>query len=148
MRRALMALLAAGVLMLAAGCRKPDEEQRLRQQVAVLQEAITTREAGTLNEVLAENFVGPDGMDRREARRLAAAMFLRHRDITLRSGPLDVEMQGEDSARVATTVWVSGGSGGLLPEQAQLYRFDSGWRLQKGQWRLVSAQWQRAGDGE
>lgn len=74
---AMLALLL--VLVLGAGCKREPEEQRLRRQVAELQEAISQRQAGKIEDVLAENFAGPGGMDRRDARRMAAAIFLRHR---------------------------------------------------------------------
>jgi hypothetical protein len=36
---------------------------------------------------------------------------------------------------------VAGGTGGILPEQAQLYEVETAWRLEDGEWRLLSAEW-------
>lgn len=138
----LRALGLAMLCLLLIACSKPAAEEQIRQQLAELESAVQARDASRIDSVLGENFAGPDGMDRRAARRLAAAIFLRHQAINTRTGPLQIELQGDDSARVSTTVMVSGGSGGLLPEQAEMYRFDSGWRQQGGEWRMVNASWQ------
>src|SRR3546814_7837794 len=60
------------LLSLAAGCQRESAEQALRGDIASMQAAIESREAGELGEFRAEDFVGNDGLDRDGARRLAA----------------------------------------------------------------------------
>ena len=131
------------VVMLAAlcGCTRTTPEQRLRDTVASLQAAIQARDAGDIREVLAEDFVGPGGVDREGAVRMAQAMFLRHREIGVTmAGPLQVRMQpGHASVRFEAAL--TGGSGSVLPDAARLYSFETGWRLDQGYWRLTSADW-------
>lgn len=134
-----MALLLACVL--AAACARGTAEQRLRATLDQLQQAIDSRDAGDVAGFLADDFVGNDGMDRTAARRLAAAVFLRDRRVSVRMGPLDVDITGDAHATVRFTAVASGGSGGLLPERAQVYRVRSGWRLVDGDWRMTSAEW-------
>ena len=131
------------VVMLAAlcGCTRTTPEQRLRDTVASLQAAIQARDAGDIREVLAEDFVGPGGVDREGAVRMAQAMFLRHREIGVTmAGPLQVRMQpGHASVRFEAAL--TGGSGSILPDAARLYSVETGWRLDDGNWRLTSVDW-------
>jgi hypothetical protein len=105
-----------------------------------MESAMEARDVGALDERLAEDFIGPGGMDREGARKLARLVFLRNRDIGATLGPLDVAMQGEH-ATVRFTVALTGGSGAMLPDSAQVYEAETGWRMRDGEWELVSADW-------
>ena len=130
-------LLAVGL----ATCARTSPEQALRERLDLLQRGIDARDADTVEAVLAPDFIGNDGMDRRAARRIAAMLFLRYRDVGARFGPLQVEMYGERRATVRFTAAATGGGGGLLPEDGQLYEVTTGWRLEDGDWLLASADW-------
>jgi len=134
----LPALLLA---LLAVACSRASPEQAVRAQVAALQAAIDARDAGEVEALLAADFVGNDGIDRRGAKQLAAAVFLRHRDVAAKVGPVSVELRGETDAIAKFSVLATGGSGGLLPEQGQVYQFQTGWRLVDGEWKLLNASW-------
>jgi hypothetical protein len=134
-------LIAAVLLVALCACTRTTPEQQLRDTVSSLQAGIETRDAGDIRTVLADDFVGPEGLDREGAVRMAQAMFLRHRDVGVTiAGPLQVRMQ-PDHASVRFDVALSGGSGGVLPDTARLYSVETGWRLQDGDWRLTSAEW-------
>jgi len=147
--RGFQAIVAAIVVSMAmlAGCDGQRPEDAVREQVASLQAAIDARDARAVEELLAEDFVGNEGIDRRGAKQLAAAVFLRYRDVAAKVGPVTVEMRGSDDAIARFSVLATGGSGGLLPEQGQVYRFETGWRLVDGDWRLVNASWTPPGLG-
>jgi len=132
--------IVLAVLALATGCRRESAEQALRQDVAAFQAAIESRDAGGMAAFLAADFVGNDGLDRDGARRLAALYFMRNARIGITSGPLDIQLQ-DDHATVRTTVVLTGGSGGLLPETGRAHAVTSGWRRERGQWRMTSLSW-------
>ena len=132
---------AAIIVILLAGCARDDPEQAVRRQVEAMQAAIDARDAGDVEDLLAQDFVGNDGMDRRAIRQLAAAVFLRHREVTAKVGPVSVELRGEADAIARFSVLATGGSGGFLPESGQVYQVETGWRLIDGEWRLINASW-------
>ncbi|WP_417473255.1 nuclear transport factor 2 family protein [Luteimonas mephitis] len=132
--------IVLAMLALATGCRRESAEQALRQEVAAFQAAIESRDAGGMAAFLAADFVGNDGLDRDGARRLAALYFMRNARIGITSGPLDIQLQ-DDHATVRTTVVLTGGSGGLLPETGRAHAVTSGWRRERGQWRMTSLSW-------
>ena len=132
---------AAIVMLLLAACGKDDPEQAVRGQVEAMQAAIDERDAGDVEDLLAQDFVGNDGMDRRAIRQLAAAVFLRHRNVAAKLGPVSVELRGDTDAVAKFSVLATGGSGGFLPETGQVYQIETGWRLVDGEWKLLSATW-------
>jgi hypothetical protein len=142
--RRLFAALVAASLLLAGGCAKQAPEAAVRAQLQALQGAIDARDAGAVHALLADDFIGNDGLDKRGARQLAAGVFLRYRDVGARLGPVEVELRGDADAIARFTVLATGGSGGFLPERGQVYAVQTGWRRVDGEWRLRSAQWQAA----
>ena len=133
-----LALLAA----MAAGCSRAPPEQRLRETLDALHEAVERKDAAGVRDLLADDFVGPDALDRDGVRRMAQVLFLRHGRINANTGPVAIQMQpGHATARFS--VAMTGGSGEqLLPEAARLYNVETGWREEGGEWRLTSARWE------
>ena len=116
----LASLALATALLALAGCRKPAPEQALRDTISRMRAAVEARDADALVEPLADDFIGPEGMDRTGARRMAQLLFLRNGKVGATLGPLDVQVQGQ-GATVRFTAAITGGSGGLLPDSAQVY---------------------------
>ena len=133
--------IAIATCLLLAACANDDPEQAVRLQVEAMQTAIDARDAGDVEDLLAQDFVGNDGMDRRATRRLAAAVFLRHKNVAAKLGPVSVELRGSTDAIARFSVLATGGSGGFLPESGQLYQVEAGWRLVDGEWQLLNATW-------
>lgn len=134
------AVMLGCALGLLAACSRPAPEEALRAALAGVQENIGQRDAGALRRYLAEDFIGPGGMDRDQARRTAALYMMQHQAVGLVLGPLDVELR-EPHATVRFRAALTGGSGGLLPDQANIYQVETGWRMEDGEWRITSASW-------
>ncbi len=126
--------------LLLAACSQTPPEQRLREAMVGLQTAIEARDADDISAWLADDFVGPEGLDGNGAQRLARVMFLRHRDVGARLGPMDVALQ-EGHATVRFTAALTGGSGRMLPDAVQVFDVETGWREDDGEWRMTSARW-------
>ena len=135
-------LVLVAALALAAGCARTSPEQAVRQQIEAMQAAIDARDAGAVDALLADDFVGNEGLDKRGARQLAVGMFLRYRDVSAKLGPATVELRGQRDAVARFSVLATGGSGGLLPDSGQVYQVETGWRLVDGDWKLLSASWE------
>lgn len=136
------------IVALFAACKRTGSEQQLRQDVAHLQAGVQARDLSSIRGALADDFVGPEGMDRNAAVRLAQVMYLRNQRINAVFGPMQVTLlpsaANPDHATVAFTAAMTGGSGGALPDTARLYQVRTGWRLQDGGWRMTSADWTSA----
>jgi len=139
-RWAIALVLTCGLAL--AGCSREAPEDAIRAQVVALQAAIEHRSASDVAYVLDEDFIGPQNMDRRAARQMAAVLMLRHQRNGVLAGPVDVTLQGEDRATVRTRAALTGGDGSaLLPDSVQAWRIESGWRLRDGVWRITSLTW-------
>lgn len=128
------------LLCLASGCSREPPEQALRSTIAGMQAAAEARDSDALVESFSGDFAGPEGMDRDQFRRYLAVLWLRNREVGVSLGPLEVELMG-DRATVEFTAAATGGEG-FLPDRAQVYRVNTGWRLEDGEWRLISAHWE------
>lgn len=133
----LLALLCAGV----SACSRPEPEQALRDRIAAMQQAAAQRSADGVLRGVAEEFIGPHGMDRDGLGRMLRLQFLAHGSVGVRLGPVSVELHG-DRARAGFTAVLTGGSGRLVPDTGRIYQVDTVWRLQRGEWVLVSADWE------
>lgn len=131
-------MLAFGLLVVG-GCGHEDAEMALRRQVQAGIEALAERDHGAFMSVVADDFAGPQGLDRSGASQMARLYFLRFRQIRLIAGPLNVDM-ADRRARVAFSVALAGGQG-LLPDQAQAYQIDSAWRRDDDDWRMIALEW-------
>ena len=128
-----------------AACRRTEPEQQLREDVAQLQAGVQARDLSSIRKSLADDFAGPDGMDRNAAVRFAQLMYLQNQRISTVFGPLQVTLSpsaaNPDHATVTFSAALTGGSRGALPDTARLYQVRTGWRLQDGDWRVTSADW-------
>lgn len=133
-------LAACALVLLPAACDRPAPEEALRATIAELRANIQSRDAAALRGHLAEDFIGPGGMDRDQARRTAALYMLRHESVLLTLGPLEIDLQ-EAHATVGFTAALTAGSGFLVPERGSVYKVETGWRLEGRDWKLTSAKW-------
>lgn len=138
MHRFLQVLLLGLAL---AGCSRTPPEESLRRTIEGMQAAIEKRDAVTLADGIAEDFIGPDGMDRNGAQRLAQLVFFRNQQVGATLGPLDIRMQ-EGGASVTCTAAMTGGNTAMLPTSGQVYDVTTQWRQDGDDWELVSAEWE------
>ena len=138
MKRAMQVLALA---LLLAGCARTPPEESLRRSIDAFHHAIESRDAVALADGIAPDVIGPDGMDRKAAPRLAPVVFFRNRDIGVTVGAMDIRMQ-PGGARVTCTAALTGGGGGLLPTSGQVYAVTMQWRQLGDEWELVNAQWE------
>jgi len=139
-RRVAAALLAMAVSVLPA-CGRAPAETRLRQQVEAMQDAVSQRDPRGFMQGVAADFQGNGGMDRDALHNLLRVQVLANASIGVVSGPLDVQVSG-DTARVRFQAALTGGSGRFVPDRAQAYEIDSGWREEDGEWRVYYAKWE------
>nr|WP_237561506.1 hypothetical protein [Frateuria defendens] len=136
-------LAAAAMLACLAGCHRPPDEARLRAAIDRVAQAAEAADVGGVTAPLSEDFDGNHGeLDRRALGNLVRVFRLRHERIGVTMGPVEIEARGE--RRVARVTVTLTGGGGLLPDQAGIYRIESAWRVEDGDWHCYAATWERA----
>ncbi|NKZ39215.1 nuclear transport factor 2 family protein [Oleiagrimonas citrea] len=130
------------LLALLSACHRSPPEQQVRAAIQQAVEAARSRDAGALDDLLTPDFVMPDSrFDRRRLLGLLRVARLRNEKVSVLLGPVDVEMRGE---RIVATFTVTlGGGGRLIPERLGVYRVESAWREEGGDWLCYSARWKR-----
>jgi hypothetical protein len=139
-RAALFATLLCAVFLALAGCDSTPPEEKLRATIAKMQTDGEQHRVSDVMASVAEDFGGGGGMDRQGLSRMLTMISLQNRNLGVTIGPMDVEVLGE-RATAKFTLGASGGSGGFMPDRAQIYEVTTGWRLEDGEWKLISANW-------
>lgn len=131
-----------GVLPLAA-CRHTPDEAQVRAAIAQAATAAEAADAGEFGDYLTADFDGNEGrLDKRQLTGLLRLQRLRGERVSVLLGPVDIERRGE---RIVATFTVTlGGGGRLLPDRLGVYRVESAWRQDDGEWRCYHATWERA----
>ena len=96
--RIVLATVPALLLMVSAACHKQVPEQAVRAQLAALQAAMDARDATAVRDLLATDFIGEQGLEKRGAHQLAAGLFLRYREVSAKIGPIQVEVLDPSNA--------------------------------------------------
>ena len=136
-------LLLTAFIVLLAGCSRTTDEQRIREAMAAMQQAMESRDPRAFMAHVSDDFIGNDAdFDRNALGNLLRMEVLRNDSIGATLGPIDIEMQG-DRARAQVLVTLTGGSGNLLPERGAIYAITSSWKRQGSEWRCYSATWKR-----
>jgi hypothetical protein len=139
-------ILVAGALVLLAltlpGCRRAPDETQVREAIAVMAQAAEAGSAGDVGKPLSEDFDGNAGrLDRRGLTGMIRLLALRGDHVGVTMGPVSTERRGE---RIVATFTVTLSSGGkLLPDQLGVYRVESAWRHEDGDWHGYTATWER-----
>lgn len=136
--------IIATILLSMAGlsaCGKPPPEERLRARVSEMQAALVERSPDRFMQGFAMDFAGPHGMDRAAAHNMLRGQVLRNSRMSAVTGPLDISLNG-DRATVRFNLVLAAGNASWLPEHAQTYRVNSGWREEDGEWRVYYAHWE------
>lgn len=132
-------ILILGLLL--AGCQRTPAEQQIRAAIAAAAQATETTTAGAFADVLSEDFDGNQGaFDRKQLANLLRMAHLRGEKVRVVLGPVTLEARG--ARYVARFTATLGGGGKLLPERLGVYRVETAWREEDGDWRCYSASWQ------
>ncbi|MEI7038030.1 hypothetical protein [Fulvimonas yonginensis] len=138
-------LLSCGLVALSlalAGCRHAPDETRVREAIDAAVQAAETADASGVVEPLSEDFDGNAGrLDRRGLANLVRVARLRGEHVGVTLGPVGVERHGERLVARFTVSLTQGSR--LWPDAAGVYRVESAWRREGGQWRCYGATWER-----
>lgn len=130
------------VLLLGACSEPPPAEVQIRGRIEGMQNDLGEGNARSFMAPIAEDFTAATrNLDRRAAGFLLRREMLAHEQIKARLVDIEVEVQGEERATATMHAVVTGGTG-LIPDTGGWYRLTTGWRLDDGEWMLISARWE------
>jgi len=140
--RALATFLVSWVTLIGAGCSKPLTTEQ--QVIAVIREMETRIEDGERRPFMshvADEFSGQDGrVNRDELSGLVIYQLNKYQRLSAQLFPIRVTETGESLAEARFRALVTGGAN-WLPENGQIYHFDTHWSKASGEWMLINANW-------
>jgi len=126
--------------LVACGPKAPDED-RIRNILESMTQALEERDTAKVFEPLADDFVGETwDLDRRALRLILRREMLSHDRLRARLFDIEVDLLSADRARVTFQVFLTGGSG-LMPSEGRWFLVETGWR-ENDDWQLISARWE------
>lgn len=136
-------IAAIFVLLLLAGCgERLTVEQQVIQTIRSMEDRIESGERRAFMTHVAEDFSAQDGrMNREQVRALVVFQLNRYERLQARLFPISVIETGAGTAEAQFRALVTGGPN-WIPDSGQVYDFETGWRLEDGEWLLVSANWE------
>jgi len=131
-----------GVLALSA-CHHPADELLVRQAIESTAQAAAKGSATGVASALTEDFDGNAGvLDRRAVSGMVGLFALRGEQVKVNLGPISVERRGERLVATFTVALRAGRR--LLPENLGVYKVESAWRQDDGEWHCYSATWTKS----
>lgn len=143
----LRAVTAASLLLVfGCGAGQGDDESRILGHIERMSAAIEGGDIDDFMDPVAEDFLAGNGrIDRRALGLLARRERLARSSVRIRRLDTEVEIVAPGRATATFRALATGGSG-LLPAEGQLWRVETGWRLDDDRWRLIAADWRPALD--
>lgn len=136
-------LLLFSLLLALCGCRQEGPLERLQQNAAALQEALQKKDAGTVMDLLHDDFLAQDQYRRDWAQRSMALYFLRHKKIGVSILNQESRLDSSYSDRAYSNAQVLlTGADNLLPDSASPYDLKLEWWLVDGDWQLARLAWE------
>lgn len=136
MRIAGIALLC----LLGVACSRTPDDQAIRAAISAGAAAMEAHRGKDVLDLVSDDFIGNDGIDRAELGNLLRAHTLGANTIGVRIGSVAVEVQG-DRAIARFDADVSDSSGRWIADRATTLHVETGWRRQGREWRCYNAKW-------
>lgn len=134
------------VLALSACGSELDNETRIERTLVAMTEALEQGDISDFMAPVADDFVAVNGrLDRRALGLLVRRERLAREAIDIQRLDTRVEIfsnDGENARAVASFRALATGGTGLLPDEGRFWKVETGWRLDDGDWRLISAEWE------
>lgn len=135
---------ALALVLLAACSGPPPAEQQILETIQAMETALEDGDVGDFMEPVAEDFVaGNSGLDRRMLGLLVRRERMARERISVTRYDTEVELTADETRARARFGALGTGGSGLLPDEGEVWRFETGWRLDDGDWMLISAEWRR-----
>jgi hypothetical protein len=135
--------MVAVLLLALAGCRHAPDETRIREAIEATVAAVEAEKAGDASDALTDDFDGNGGaLDKKTFVNMIRVAHLRGARIGVTTGPVDIERRGERLVATFTVTLTS--SSNLLPDQLGVYRIESAWRREDGDWHCYTASWEKS----
>jgi len=122
-------------LFLLLACHSGSPEEQVRKSFQACIKGIEQGDAGSVVEILAPDFSGPEGMSRDEAKLFLLGVLSREKiGVTVLSDR--IEVQGTKAFQTTSLILTGKSGSSLLPEESSRKAYTLRWQKRDGRWRL------------
>jgi len=135
-------LLAVFLIVIFSACSPPlTVSQQVIAAIREMETRVENSERRSFIKHVSEDFSGQKGqLDRQQLQSLFIYQLNRHQRLNAQLFPINVTETGEETASANFRALITGGPG-WIPDQGQLYDFETLWRSEDGEWKLIGANW-------
>jgi len=149
--RQLMVLFGATCcLAVSPACHKETEQDKVRKVITGVEEAANEKDIKKIIAGLSKTYQDPQGFDYNSIKGLLLGYFFRHQKVRAYIPDMSITVDGI-SAKAEFQAVLTGdraGSAAILPESLGVYAFEVLFRKEENAWKVISARWNRAGEGK
>ena len=127
--------------MLLSACSKPlPDEKQIHNAIDQIQQASDNKKLAQLMQYFHKEFIGKQHMSRRDFQ--AHIFYHFQANPRVRSYVSNIDIRLEDNMALVSCHLLVTGSQKTLPDKGRLYRIDSAWQKQGGDWQIKQADWE------
>ena len=147
----LMVVVVAGCLLAAVpGCHKETAQDRIKKVITSVQKAAEEKDVKKIITSLSKTYQDPQGYDYDSVKGLLLGYFFKNQKVHVYIPDIIISVEGTSGRAEFQAVLTGGQSGsaaGIVPESLGMYAFDVSFRKEEKEWKVISASWNRVGEG-
>jgi hypothetical protein len=152
MRRVVTILLIFVITIIALGCHKETEQDKVKKVITSIQMAAEEKSVKKITNNLSQTYYDPQGFNYETIRGLLLGYFFQHPKISAYITNLEISIESTAAKAVFQTILTGGNKTGsaadLIPESLGMYDFDVSLKKEAGDWKVASAKWEQVGNDE
>ncbi len=138
------------MLTVTLGCHKESEQDKVKKIIINLQKAAEDKDIKKIINSLSKTYYDTQGNNYESIKGVVLAYFYRYPKILVYIPSLDVSVEDAYAKATFQAVLTSRGAAesvpAILPESLGMYAFDMSFKKESGEWKVVSAKWERKDD--
>lgn len=135
-------ILLMAVVLAVEGCDAPDREKQLRETMQAMASGLEQDDASAFLDHVADDFSGQRGAwDAARVKRFVIGQTLSRESFSIDLESVEITLHGDRASAVVETG--IRGQRHWAPTGGAIYRFETGWRLDGGDWVVIRADWKR-----
>lgn len=147
---ALLVLLFFGMTIIAPGCHKETEQDKVKKVITDIQKAAEEKEVKKITNNLSKAYNDPQGYNYDTIKGLLLGYFFQHPKISAYITNLEISVENTFAKAVFQAVLTGGSKTGstadLVPESLGMYAFVVSFMKEPDGWKVTSATWERVGN--
>jgi hypothetical protein len=141
------------ILALLPACHRETDEDGVKKVITKVRRSAEEKKIASVLENISKTYQDPQGNDYDGIKGLLAYYFFRHQKVGVFIPDIGIVVTGPTAKATFQAILTGKGTGeattsAVLPEALGAYDFEVLFRKEEGQWKVTSAKWERAGEGQ